>query len=128
MIDALLALTEEKPGLGFWKRGLPDVLRTDYGPEFLGETFVSWCAANGILIDDIEPGKPNQIAYIERFNRSYRVEVLNAWLFRTLDEVRELTWVWLLEYNEEHDHDGLGEMTPAEALQQAGGSTFGLSA
>lgn len=110
------------------ERGLPDVLRTDNGPEFLGETFVSWCAANGILIDYIEPGKPNQNAYIERFNRSYRAEVLDAWLFRTLDEVRELTWAWLLEYNEERDHDGLGGLTPAEALQQARVSTFGLSA
>jgi putative transposase len=110
------------------ERGLPDVLRTDNGPEFLGETFVSWCAANGILIDYIEPGKPNQNAYIERFNRSYRAEVLDTWLFRTLDEVRELTWAWMLEYNEERDHDGWGGLTPAEALQQARVSTFELSA
>ena len=80
------------------ERGLPDVLRTDNGPEFLGEAFVEWCEANGILIDYIEPGKPNQNAYIERFNRSYREEVLDAWLFRDLDEVRELSWAWMLEY------------------------------
>ena len=71
------------------------------GPEFLGETFVSWCKAHGIFIDYIEPGKPNQNAYIKRFNRSYRNEVLDTWLFRTLEEVRELTWAWMLEYNED---------------------------
>jgi len=109
------------------ERGLPDVLRTDNGPEFLGEAFVSWCETNGILIDYIEPGKPNQNAYIERFNRSYRNEVLDTWLFRNLDEVREISWAWMLEYNEERDHDGLDGLTPAEALQQARISTFGLS-
>jgi putative transposase len=109
------------------ERGLPDVLRTDNGPEFLGEAFVSWAKAHGIFIDYIEPGKPNQNAYIERFNRSYRNEVLDTWLFRTLDEVRELTWAWMLEYNEERDHDGLDGLTPIEALQQARVSTFGLS-
>jgi len=109
------------------ERGLPDVLRTDNGPEFLGETFVGWCSAHGIMIDYIQPGKPNQNAYIERFNRSYREEVLDTWLFRDLDEARELTWAWMLEYNEERDHDGLSGLTPAEALQQAQVSTFELS-
>jgi len=109
------------------ERGLPDVLRTDNGPEFLGEAFVSWCEAHGVLLDYIEPGKPNQNAYIERFNRSYREEVLDTWLFRTLDEVRELSWAWMLEYNEERDHDGLGGLTPAEALQQTRVSTFEVS-
>lgn len=109
------------------ERGLPDVLRTDNGPEFLGETFVNWCAENGVLIDYIEPGKPNQNAFIERFNRSYRTEVLDTWLFRNLDEVRQITWAWMLEYNEERDHDGLGGLTPAEALANAGFSTLELS-
>ena len=109
------------------ERGVPDVLRTDNGPEFLGEVFVDWCAANGIMIDYIEPGKPNQNAYIERFNRSYREEVLDTWLFGSLDEVRELSWAGMLEYNEERDHDGLGGLTPAEALQRAGVSTLELS-
>lgn len=108
------------------QRGLPDVLRTDNGPEFLGQVFVEWCESNGIFIDYIEPGKPNQNAYIERFNRSYRTEVLNPWLFRNLDEVRDITWEWMLEYNEERDHDSLDGMTPAEALANAKISTFEL--
>jgi putative transposase len=110
------------------ERGLPDVLRTDNGPEFLGEVFVEWCDKKGIWIDYIEPGKPNQNAYIERFNRSYRNEVLDTWLFRSLAEVRDMTWAWMLEYNEERDHDGLGGLTPAEALEKARVSTLELSA
>jgi len=72
-------------------------------------------------------GAPHQNAYIERFNRSYREEVLDAWLFRDLDEVRELSCAWMLEYNEERDHDGLDGMMPVEALQHARISTFELS-
>jgi putative transposase len=109
------------------ERGLPDLLRTDNGPEFLGHEFVRWCEANGILIDYIEPGKPNQNAFIERFNRSYRTEVLDVYLFSTLDEVREITWRWRQEYNEERGHDSLDGLTPAERYQQARVSTFELS-
>jgi putative transposase len=109
------------------ERGLPDMLRTDNGPEFLGIVFTDWCKDHGIFIDYIEPGKPNQNAYIERFNRTYRNEVLDTWLFRNLDEVREITWHWMLEYNEERDHDGLGGLTPAEALEKARNSTFEVS-
>jgi putative transposase len=109
-------------------RELPDMLRTDNGPEFLGTAFTEWCEEHGIFIDYIEPGKPNQNAYIERFNRSYRTEVLDAWLFRNLDEVREITWRWMIEYNEERDHDSLGGLTPAEALENYEVLTFEVSA
>ena len=66
------------------ERGLPDTLRTDNGPEFLGTEFVEWCTDNGVFIDYIEPGRPNQNAYIERFNRTYRTEVLDVYLFASL--------------------------------------------
>lgn len=109
------------------ERGLPDVLRTDNGPEFLGAVFVNWCEEHGIFINYIEPGEPNQNAYIERFNRSYRTEVLDTWLFRNLTEAREISWAWMLEYNEERDHDSLGGMTPDEVYRAYKSSTFGLS-
>jgi putative transposase len=94
------------------ERGLPDVLRVDNGPEFLSQALVEWCHANGVLIHYIQPGKPNQNAYIERFNRTYRNEVLNLYLFRNLDEVREITSRWLIEYNELRPHDALGGLPP----------------
>ena len=64
--------------------------RVDNGPEFLGQVFVDWCRDNGIFIDYIESGKPNQNAFIERFNRTVRNEVLDLYLFRNLAEDREI--------------------------------------
>ena len=109
------------------QRPLPAVLRTDNGPEFLGSDFTAWCDAHGIFIDYIEPGKPNQNAFIERFNRSYRTEVLSVYLFSSLDEVREITWKWMQEYNEERGHDALGKLTPVEFYQYSRKCTFELS-
>ena len=98
---------------------LPQVLRTDNGPEFLGEAFTHWAKNAGMAIQYIQPGKPNQNAYIERFNRTYRDEVLDLYLFANLDDVREATYWWRIEYNEERPHDSLGDRTPAEARLQA---------
>jgi putative transposase len=110
------------------EHGLPQVLRTDNGPEFLGEAFTSWAKEAGMAIDYIQPGKPNQNAFIERFNRTYREEVLDQHLFARLDDVREATHWWMIEYNEERPHDSLGDRTPLEARQHAAGiSTFELS-
>src|SRR5690606_23469540 len=77
----------------------------------------------------IQPGKPNQHAYIERFNRTFREEVLDQHLFTRLDDVREAAYWWMLEYNEERPHDSLGDLTPAEYRQRvAGSSTFEMPA
>jgi len=110
------------------EHGLPQVLRTDNGPEFLGEAFTGWAKAAGMAIQYIQPGKPNQNAYIERFNKTYRDEVLDQHLFLSLEDVREATYWWLIEYNEERPHDALGDLTPREARNQiAGNSTLELS-
>jgi len=109
------------------QHGLPQVLRTDNGPEFLGQTFTAWAKEAGMAIQYIQPGKPNQNAYIERFNRTYREELLNQYLFMSLDDVREATYWWRLEYNEERPHDALGDRTPIEARNQARNSTYELS-
>lgn len=111
-------------------RGLPKALRLDNGPEFLAGEFVAWCESHGIALRYIQPGKPNQNAFVERFNRTYRHEVLNAFLFEDLDQVREITDQWLRSYNEERPHDALGDLTPAEyreKLLKAKSSTLELS-
>ena len=108
--------------------GLPQVLRTDNGPEFLGEAFVQWAKANGMAIQYIQPGKPNQNAYIERFNRTFREELLDRHMFTRLEDVREAVYWWMIEYNEERPHDSLGDMTPIEYRQHIRSSTFEVSA
>lgn len=110
------------------ERGLPETLRVDNGPEFLSGDFVAWAEQAGMAIQYIQPGEPNQNAYVERFNRTYREEFLSLYLFRNLQEVREGTHVWRIDYNERRPHDALGDLTPEEYHQNnAGNSTLKLS-
>jgi len=109
-------------------RGLPDILRVDNGPEFLSGELVGWAEAAGMTIRYIQPGEPNQNAFIERFNRTYREEVLDLYLFDSLADVREITYWWIIGYNEERPHDALEDLTPAEYMAHtAGNSTLNLS-
>ena len=96
------------------ERGLPKMIRVDNGSEMTSLLFTQWCAENGVTIRYIEPGKPNQNAYIERFNKSYRNEVLDPHLFSCLTQVRELSWAWMISYNEERPHESLGNLPPSE--------------
>jgi putative transposase len=107
-------------------RGLPQAIRCDNGPELTGQCFMDWCRENDVEIRYIQPGKPNQNAYIERFNRTYREEVLSTYLFEDLDQVREITREWLTTYNERRPHDALGGLPPAvfRRRQTAGISTY----
>ncbi len=72
-------------------RGYPDRLRLDNGPELVSVALAEWAESHGVELDFIEPGKPTQNSFIERFNRTYRNEVLDFYVFRTLEEVREVT-------------------------------------
>ena len=94
-------------------RGRPQALRVDNGPELVADRFMSWCVEHGIELRYIQPGKPDQNAFIERFNRTYRTEVLNAYVFESLDQVREISAEWLQIYNDERPHDALGGIPPA---------------
>lgn len=66
-------------------RDQPQAIRLDNGSELIAERFMSWCAERTIELRYIQPGKPDQNAFIERFNRTYRTEVLNAYVFESLD-------------------------------------------
>jgi putative transposase len=92
--------------------GKPAALRLDNGPEFTAECFASWCDAQGITRLYIQPGKPDQNAFIERFNRTYREEVLDAYLFDVPAEVQRVTDEWLIDYNEQRPHEALGRVPP----------------
>ncbi len=93
-------------------RDLPAAIRCDNGPEFTSRVFTDWCNDHDIELLYIQPGKPNQNAYIERFNRTYREEMLSSYLFEDLDQVREMTHWWLITYNETRPHAALNGLTP----------------
>ena len=84
-------------------------LRCNNGPEFIADTLRDWCDAHGIQLQFMQPGKPNQNAYIERLNRSYREEILNAWVFSSLTEIRVLSEAWCVRYNTKRPHQSLGD-------------------
>jgi len=93
--------------------GKPQAIRLDNGPELTAESFTEWAKEQGIELRFIQPGKPNQNAFIERFNKSFREEVLNANLFNTMSEAQEAADVWLTDYNEYRPHESLGDVPPA---------------
>jgi putative transposase len=92
--------------------GKPRALRLDNGSELTSIAFTEWCLTQGIELRFIQPGKPDQNAFIERFNKTYREEVLSAYVFESLEQVREITESWLLEYNQERPHESLGSVPP----------------
>lgn len=93
-------------------RGLPKQIRLDNGPELISSELMNWCQCKNIKMIHLQPGKPNQNAFIERFNRTFRNEVLNLHLFTTLNQVREIAWEWINDYNQERPHEALNNMTP----------------
>ena len=86
----------------------------DNGPEFISNTLADWAEEHAIDLEFIQPGKPMQNSYVERFNRTYRDEILNSYVFKTLSEVRAITEEWMDQYNEERPHDVLDDFTSFE--------------
>ena len=99
-------------------RGLPKAIRTDNGKEFCSRAMVNWAHARGVQLFLIEPGKPNQNAYIESFNGRLRDECLNEHWFTSLAHARVIVEAWRREYNEERPKKSLGGLTPSAYAQR----------
>ena len=99
--------------IALW-RGFPKQIRIDNGPEFISHAFIEWAERHHVELAYIQPGKPAQNAYIERFNRTLREEVLDAYLFSLIQEVREIAEEWLEEYNAVRPHEALGGLPPLQ--------------
>ena len=94
-------------------RGLPQAIRTDNGKEFCGRAMLTWAHQRGVKLFLIEPGKPNQNAYIESFNGRFREECLNEHWFTSLQHAKVIIAAWQREYNEERPKKSLGGLTPS---------------
>jgi putative transposase len=98
-------------------RGKPLAIRTDNGPEFISHQLQQWCEKNTITMQYIQPGRPMQNAYIERKNGSIRRELLDAYLFYSLTEVRVMSEEWRTDYNCERPHSALGYLSPVKFME-----------
>ena len=88
---------------------------------------VDWCEENQVELAFIQPGKPQQNGFVERFNGSFRREFLDAYLFESLDQVREMARFWRLDYNDERPHESLGDIPPTVYRKMLENSTLELS-
>lgn len=95
------------------KYGKPKRIRGDNGPEMMSKWFRLWLAENQIEWSAIPKGSPQQNAVVERFNRTYREDVLDANVFYSIEHAQSLTEEWLIEYNTVREHEALGYQTPA---------------
>lgn len=97
-------------------RGKPARIRCDNGPEYISEKLANWAQKRGITLAFIQPGNPQQNAYVERYNRTVRYDWLAQHLFASILEVQDYATQWLWHYNHERPNMALGGYTPAQKL------------
>ena len=100
-------------------RGKPKIIRCDNGPEYISYALQNWAKKQKIKLEYIQPGKPQQNAYIERYNRTVRYDWLNQYVFKTIQEVKEFATKWLWVYNNERPNMAIGGITPKMKLALA---------
>ena len=100
-------------------RGKPGTIRVDNGPEYISGKLRIWAEKQGITIQHIQPGQPQQNAYIERYNRTVRHEWLDQYIIETIEESQDHATQWLWTYNNDRPNVGIGGITPAQKLKMA---------
>lgn len=100
-------------------RGKPAAIRLDNGPEYIAQALVDWANIRRITLMYIQPGKPTQNAYIERFNRTVRHEWLDMHVFHSVEQAQQLATEWLWRYNNERPHTAIGGIPPRQLLHAA---------
>ncbi len=103
--------------------GAPRRLRLDNGPEFISAALRDWATRHAVELVHIQPGKPTRNAYIERFNRTFRTEILDHYVFTSLPEVRRMTEDWRHGYNHHRPHRALAGLSPVAFAQAQSPST-----
>jgi putative transposase len=106
--------------------GLPKFIRTDNGPEFISKEYKNWCKINNVECVYSEPGKPMQNGFVERFNRTFREDILDAYLFTSLGQFQLTADKWKEDYNKYHPHKSLNKMSPREYAPRSS-KPFGLA-
>jgi putative transposase len=106
--------------------GKPKYIRTDNGPEFISNDYKLWCRKHKILRVYSEPGKPMQNGYVERFNRTFREDVLDIYMFSSLRQFQVVADKIMEDYNDNHPHESLGGQSPREYGKRSY-QTVGLS-
>ena len=107
------------------EKGKPRYIRTDNGPEFVSKDYKEWCKENDITPIYSEPGKPMQNGYVERYNRTFREDVLDAYLFTTIQQFNIIVEKWMDDFNQYHPHKALNRKSPIEFADRRQPS-FGL--
>ncbi len=100
-------------------RGKPGTIRVDNGPEYISGKLLIWAGKRGIAIQHIQPGQPQQNAYIERYNRTVRHEWLDQYIIESIEEAQDHATQWLWTYNNDRPNMGIGGITPAQKLKMA---------
>jgi putative transposase len=98
-------------------RGKPKRIRCDNGPEYISHKLAAWAESNNIELSFIQPGNPQQNAYIERFNRTVRYDWLSQYIYRDIEELQSRATQWLWTYNNERPNMGIGGITPIQKLK-----------
>ena len=100
-------------------RGKPKVICCDNGPEYISAAIQAWAQGMGIRLEYIQPGNPQQNAYVERFNRTVRYEWLSQYYWSDLEEVQDFATKWMWSYNHDLPNMALGGFTPKQRLTMA---------